>query len=99
MSGEIYRDFCICGQPRAGGVTLQDVVFRCIYSAHNADYQTRGGLLGRLDPLRPAEIELIAANLSRAGQARAWDDWLSRLRKAGGMPAPSRVGAGQAPLL
>jgi hypothetical protein len=74
-------------------------VFRCIYSAHNADCQTRGAMLGRLDPLRPAEIELIAANLSGAGQARAWDYWLARLKKAGGMPNPSRVGAGQAPLL
>jgi hypothetical protein len=61
-------------------------VFRCIYSARNADYQAHGALLGQLTPLRHAEVKLVAGSLTVATQMRAWDYWLARLEKEGATP-------------
>jgi HCOMODA/2-hydroxy-3-carboxy-muconic semialdehyde decarboxylase len=69
------------------GTSVKMCVFRSIYSSRNAEYQVSGLGLGKIDPLRPGEIELAGkiAN-STTGLDRAWEYWLQRLTRAGLLP-------------
>jgi HCOMODA/2-hydroxy-3-carboxy-muconic semialdehyde decarboxylase len=71
----------------AVGTSVKMCVFRSIYSSRNAEYQVAGMGLGKIDGLRPGEIELAGkiAN-STTGLDRAWEYWLQRLTRAGLLP-------------
>jgi ribulose-5-phosphate 4-epimerase/fuculose-1-phosphate aldolase len=70
------------------GKTLQNLVFRCIYSYRNAELQLLTQAQGMsLSPLTPGEAKLaMARNLEPRPQARAWEYWSIRLKKAGEYP-------------
>jgi ribulose-5-phosphate 4-epimerase/fuculose-1-phosphate aldolase len=69
------------------GRTLQEVVFRTIYSCRNAEYLTQAKLIGIPSPLNPRETERAADyNLAPGPVSRAWEYWSTRLAKAGGTP-------------
>ncbi|MFL5059645.1 MAG: class II aldolase/adducin family protein [Xanthobacteraceae bacterium] len=69
------------------GRTLQEVVFRTIYSCRNAEYLTQAKLIGIPSPLNPREAERAAEyNLAAGPVSRAWEYWSMRLAKAGGTP-------------
>ncbi len=69
------------------GRSIQDTVFRTIYSTRNAEFQLRAQTLGTIKPLTPGEVEL-AGKISSAttGLTRCWEYWSVRLDKAGGTP-------------
>lgn len=71
----------------AVGTSVKMCVFRSIYSSRNAEYQVDGMSLGKIDALRPGEVELAGkiAN-STTGLDRAWEYWLQRLTRAGLLP-------------
>ncbi len=67
---------------------LTELVFRSIYSVRNAELQLTCKAQGqRLSPLTPGEAKLaMERNLQPRPQARAWEYWSTRLRKAGEYP-------------
>jgi ribulose-5-phosphate 4-epimerase/fuculose-1-phosphate aldolase len=78
---------------RRHGVTvaaksLQELVFRTIYSYRNAELQLMTQAQGMaLSPLTPGEAKLAwERNLEPRPQARAWEYWSIRLKKAGAYP-------------
>jgi HCOMODA/2-hydroxy-3-carboxy-muconic semialdehyde decarboxylase len=77
------------------GAGLRQLVFRCVYSCHNARYLSEAKRLGNVSPLSPGEIEMAQAIFELpAAQSRAWEYFTSRLARSGGMPATLR-GAGR----
>ena len=68
--------------------TLTELVFRTIYSYRNAELQLTVRAQGHpLSPLTPGEARLAwERNLEPRPQARAWEYWSTRLRKAGEYP-------------
>lgn len=68
---------------------LTELVFRCIYSVRNAELQLVCKAQGRsLSPLTPGEAKMAwDRNLQPRPQARAWEYWSVRLKKAGEYPA------------
>jgi HCOMODA/2-hydroxy-3-carboxy-muconic semialdehyde decarboxylase len=69
------------------GATVQEVVFRSIYSHRNAELQLRAHALGEIAPLSPGEAALAEAYSLRARpMGRAWEYWTTRLAKAGELP-------------
>jgi HCOMODA/2-hydroxy-3-carboxy-muconic semialdehyde decarboxylase len=69
------------------GRSLQDTVFRSVYSARNAEYQLQARAAGAIAPLTPGEVELCAKiATATTGLARSWEYWLHRLTKAGSLP-------------
>jgi HCOMODA/2-hydroxy-3-carboxy-muconic semialdehyde decarboxylase len=65
------------------GETLEQMVFRTIYSARNAELQREAHALGCVSPLTPKEAELAcASNLQEKPIARAWEYWSTRARAA-----------------
>ncbi len=67
------------------GASLRELVFRTIYTARNADLQTKAKLLGAVHGLSPDEIRKAAAyNLRPAPMERAWDQWAMRLAEKEG---------------
>jgi HCOMODA/2-hydroxy-3-carboxy-muconic semialdehyde decarboxylase len=68
---------------------LIELVFRTIYTARNAELQLMCKAQGApLSPLTTGEARLARArNLEPRPQARAWEYWSTRLRKAGEYPA------------
>jgi ribulose-5-phosphate 4-epimerase/fuculose-1-phosphate aldolase len=67
------------------GSSIQDLMFRAIYSCRNAEYQFAAQMLGKVVPLRPGEVEKSAQiNAMPTASFRTWEYWLSRLEKAGG---------------
>jgi ribulose-5-phosphate 4-epimerase/fuculose-1-phosphate aldolase len=69
------------------GATLQEMVFRTIFSHRNAELQLRARALGEIAPLSPGEAELAEAYSLRARpMGRAWEYWTTRLAKAGELP-------------
>lgn len=67
------------------GASIQELVFRAIYSCRNAEYQLAAKLLGNVVPLRPGEIEKSAQiNAMPTANFRTWEYWCTRLEKAGG---------------
>jgi HCOMODA/2-hydroxy-3-carboxy-muconic semialdehyde decarboxylase len=71
------------------GRNLIELVFRTIYQYRNAELQLMTQTLGLpLSPLTPGESKLAQArNLEPRPQARAWEYWCTRLKKAGEYPA------------
>ena len=67
------------------GTTLEELVFRTIYTARNAALQIEAHGLGHVSPLNPAETQLAGEyNLKPGPVARAWEYWSVRLDKAEG---------------
>src|SRR6185295_17427538 len=73
------------------GKNLTELVFRTIYSARNAELQLMCKAQGHaLSPLTKGETRLaMERNLQPRPQARAWEYWSTRLKKAGEYPAPA----------
>jgi ribulose-5-phosphate 4-epimerase/fuculose-1-phosphate aldolase len=73
------------------GRTLQELVFRTIYSARNAELQLHTQALGAISPLSEGEAQLGGeANLRPQPMSRAWEYWAMRLAKAEAMTAAAR---------
>jgi len=67
------------------GKTLEELVFRTIYTARNAALQIEAHNLGHVSPLNARETELAGEyNLRPGPVARAWEYWSVRLDKAEG---------------
>ena len=65
------------------GTTLQELVFRCVFTAHNAGIQIQAKMLGHVGPLNAEEAEAASAfNLEPGPVARAWEYFNVRLDKA-----------------
>ncbi len=78
------------------GTSVRDCVFRCVYSARNAEYQVRAMTIGdKIDALSPGETEKCGSiSVQTTGLTRAWEYWSMRVAKAGGMPdAPAKAKA------
>lgn len=75
------------------GNSVKDCVFRCVYSARNAEYQVGALTIGdRIASLSPGETEK-AGNIviQTTGLTRAWEYWAMRVAKAGGaVPAATK---------
>jgi HCOMODA/2-hydroxy-3-carboxy-muconic semialdehyde decarboxylase len=72
------------------GASLRELVFRCIYSCHNACYLSEAKRHGNVSPLTPGETEMAQAIYQiPAAQSRAWEYWTARLARAGFMPVDS----------
>jgi ribulose-5-phosphate 4-epimerase/fuculose-1-phosphate aldolase len=71
--------------------SLPELVFRTIYSYRNAELQLMVQAQGTpLSPLTPGEAQQAwTRNLEPRPQARAWEYWCTRLKKAGEYPARS----------
>ena len=79
------------------GTTLDELIFRTIYTARNAALQIQAHGLGHVSPLSPKETELAGAyNLQPSPVARAWEYWSVRLDKVEGTwrPAKSKAAKG-----
>jgi HCOMODA/2-hydroxy-3-carboxy-muconic semialdehyde decarboxylase len=67
------------------GKTLEELVFRTIYTARNAALQIQAHALGNVSPLTATETELAGEyNLRVSPITRAWEYWSVRLDKAEG---------------
>jgi len=72
----------------AVGTSVKMCVFRSVFSTRNAEYQVRAMGLGKIDPLRPGEVEMAGQIASgTTGLDRSWEYWTVRLKRAGLMPA------------
>jgi ribulose-5-phosphate 4-epimerase/fuculose-1-phosphate aldolase len=67
------------------GASIQELVFRAIYSCRNAEYQFAAQLLGKVVPLRPGEVEKSSQIYAMpTANFRTWEYWSVRLEKSGG---------------
>jgi len=76
------------------GTSVKDCVFRCIFSARNAEYQVRALTLGgSIDTLTPGEAELAGSiSTKTTGLMRSWEYWTMRVAKsAGGLPVAKKA--------
>jgi ribulose-5-phosphate 4-epimerase/fuculose-1-phosphate aldolase len=74
------------------GHSLRELVFRSIYSCDNARYLSEARRLGNVGPLTQGEVEMAQAIYQLpTAQSRAWEYWVARLAKRGGMPPPARA--------
>jgi HCOMODA/2-hydroxy-3-carboxy-muconic semialdehyde decarboxylase len=75
------------------GTTLQELVFRTVFTHMNAEVQLRAAALGRIEPLSSGEVELTSpVQLQPRAIGRAWEYWTARLAKRGGKPPRPRAG-------
>jgi HCOMODA/2-hydroxy-3-carboxy-muconic semialdehyde decarboxylase len=66
------------------GTSLQEMVFRSIFSCRNADLQREAQALGPVKRMVKAEVEKAGAfNLEPRPVSRAWEYWMMRLQKSG----------------
>ena len=74
-------------------------MFRTIYSVRNAELQLMCKAQGHaLSPLTPGEAKMAwDRNLQPRPQARAWEYWSMRLKKAGEYPAGAPKSAHRRP--
>jgi HCOMODA/2-hydroxy-3-carboxy-muconic semialdehyde decarboxylase len=71
------------------GASLQETVFRTIFSHRNAELQLRARALGEISPLTPGEASQAESySLRTRPMSRAWEYWTTRLAKAGELPPP-----------
>jgi HCOMODA/2-hydroxy-3-carboxy-muconic semialdehyde decarboxylase len=71
------------------GRDLRELVSRSIFMCHNAEYQLRAQILGKVTTLTAGETRLAGTiNAMATVTNRTWEYWTLRLDKAGGMPAP-----------
>jgi ribulose-5-phosphate 4-epimerase/fuculose-1-phosphate aldolase len=69
------------------GATLQETVFRAIFSHRNAELQLRARALGEISPLTAGEAaQAESYSLCVRPMGRAWEYWTTRLAKAGELP-------------
>jgi HCOMODA/2-hydroxy-3-carboxy-muconic semialdehyde decarboxylase len=69
------------------GATLQETVFRTIFSHRNAELQLRARALGEISPLTAGEAaQAESYSLRVRPTGRAWEYWTTRLAKAGELP-------------
>jgi HCOMODA/2-hydroxy-3-carboxy-muconic semialdehyde decarboxylase len=74
------------------GRDLRELVSRSIFMCHNAEYQLRAQILGKVTTLTAGETRLAGTiNAMATVTNRTWEYWTLRLDKAGGMPAPVAV--------
>ena len=76
------------------GTSVKDCVFRCVYSARNADYQVRALTIGdRVASLSPGETEMAGSiNVQTTGLTRSWEYWSMRVVKSGSaVPAEAKT--------
>jgi len=72
------------------GASLQEVVFRSIFTHRNAELQLRAAALGEVSPLSEGEAAMACAySLRERPMGRAWEYWVTRLTKAGELPPHS----------
>jgi ribulose-5-phosphate 4-epimerase/fuculose-1-phosphate aldolase len=65
------------------GLSLEEMVFRAVFSCRNAELQREAHMLGAVSPLTPVEIQKAGAfNVEPRPISRAWEYWSTRLRKA-----------------
>jgi HCOMODA/2-hydroxy-3-carboxy-muconic semialdehyde decarboxylase len=65
------------------GCSVQDMVFRTIFTARNAEVQSRAQAMGKVEPLNSGEIEkCFAFHQGPRPTERAWEYWSMRLRKS-----------------
>jgi HCOMODA/2-hydroxy-3-carboxy-muconic semialdehyde decarboxylase len=65
------------------GISMEEMVFRAVFSCRNAEMQREAQMLGGLSPLTAVEIKKAGAfNLEPRPIARAWEYWAARLRKS-----------------
>ena len=65
------------------GETLEQMVFRTVFSCRDAEMQREAHSLGGVSPLTQREAELaFAYNLRPKPMARAWEYWTSRVHSA-----------------
>lgn len=65
------------------GTSMEELVFRSIFSCRNAEMQREAQMLGGISKMTPVEIEKAGAfNLEPRPIARAWEYWTRRLHKA-----------------
>ncbi|HEX3408620.1 MAG TPA: class II aldolase/adducin family protein [Caulobacteraceae bacterium] len=77
------------------GATVQETVFRSIFSHRNAELQLRAQALGEITPLSAGEAALAEAySLRVRPMGRAWEYWTTRLAKAGELPPSGRAVSG-----
>lgn len=78
------------------GGSIQELVFRAIYSCRNAEYQFAAKLLGNVVPLRPGEVEKSSQiNAMPTATFRTWEYWSVRLEKSGsGLPRRGKKSVG-----
>ncbi len=76
--------------------TIQELMFRTVYSCRNAEYQYAAAMLGKVVPLRPGEVDLAAQiNAMPTATFRTWEYWQVRLEKAGGgLPRSTKKAVG-----
>jgi len=79
------------------GTSVRECVFRCVYSARNAEYLVQSlAIGGRVASLSVGETELASKITgTTTGLTRAWEYWSMRVAKAGGLagglPKPARA--------
>jgi len=79
------------------GKTLEELVFRTIYTTRNAALQIEAHGLGHVSPLNATETKLAGEyNLRPGPVARAWEYWSVRLDKAEGNWRPPKAKAASA---
>lgn len=65
------------------GTSIEELVFRAVFSCRNAEMQREAQMLGGISTLTPVEIQKAGAfNLEPRPIARAWEYWNTRLRKS-----------------
>jgi len=65
------------------GISIEEMVFRSVFSCRNAEMQREAQMLGAVSSLTPVEIQKAGAfNLEPRPIARAWEYWSTRLRKS-----------------
>jgi HCOMODA/2-hydroxy-3-carboxy-muconic semialdehyde decarboxylase len=74
------------------GTSVKECVFRCVFSARNAEYQVRALSIGsNIASLSPGETVLCAGITGKTtGLMRSWEYWSMRVAKAGGMPVAAK---------
>lgn len=64
------------------GTSIEEMVFRAVFSCRNAEMQREAQMLGNVGELTSAEIQKAGAfNLQARPIARAWEYWTARLEK------------------
>ncbi|MEP7029548.1 MAG: class II aldolase/adducin family protein [Pseudolabrys sp.] len=68
------------------GTSVKDCVFRCVFSARNAEFQTRAlAIGGTIAALSAGETQLAGSiSAKTTGLTRSWEYWTLRVAKAGG---------------
>jgi HCOMODA/2-hydroxy-3-carboxy-muconic semialdehyde decarboxylase len=74
----------------AVGTNLSDLVFRCVYSCRNAEFQVQAAASGKIDPLSKGDIDFGSRiGGTTTGHTRAWEHWTVRLQRSNWLPPRS----------